>query len=177
MYVAMATPVVFTITKPTSLRPPPLHPHSHQHSNSTPACPFSPRESHSCHRSHTLSSLCITSSSNPPCMNVPDTTHQRLSPPMGPAPTYSSIRSSQHADSSSYYKPELVTPQTTSPEAVQGPVPVGLSQAQGSPQPNKPMFDFISPFDALASSSAAPVRKPAQPSSHQQGPFEPFKDT
>jgi hypothetical protein len=39
------------------------------------------------------------------------------------------------------------------------------------------MFDFVSPFDALASSSAAPVRKPAQPSSHQQGPSEPFEDT
>ena len=39
------------------------------------------------------------------------------------------------------------------------------------------MFDFVSPFDALASSSAAPVRKPAQPSSHQQGLSEPFEDT
>jgi hypothetical protein len=125
----------------------------------------------------TLSSLCIASSSNAPRTNVPDTTHQRLSPPTGPSPTYSLIGSSQHADSSSYYEPELVTPQTTSPEAVQGPVPAGLSQARGSPQPNKTMFDFVSPFDALASPSAAPVRNPAQPSSHQQGPSEPFEDT
>ena len=51
-----------------------------------------------------------------------------------------------HADSSSYYKPELVTPQTTSTstEAIQGPVPAarGQSQTQGSPQSNKTMFDF-----------------------------------
>ena len=47
---------------------------------------------------------------------------------------------------------------------------------QGSPQPNKTMFDFVSPFDALASSSVAPVRKPAPPVSHQQGPSEPFED-
>ena len=39
------------------------------------------------------------------------------------------------------------------------------------------MFDFVSPFDALASSSGAPARKPAPPSSHQQGPSEPFEDT
>ena len=30
--------------------------------------------------------------------------------PTGPSPTYSLVRSSQHADSSSYYEPELVTP-------------------------------------------------------------------
>ncbi len=125
----------------------------------------------------TLSSPWIASLSNAPRTNVPDTTHQRLSPPTGPSPTYSLVGSSQHADSSSYYEPELVTPQTTSPEAIQGPVPAGQSQAQGSPQPNKTMFDFVSPFDALASSSAAPVRKLAQPSSLQQGPSEPFEDT
>ena len=56
-------------------------------------------------------------------------------------------------------------------------MPAGQSQRQGSPQPNKTMFDFVSPFDALASSSAAPVRKPAQPPSHQQEPSEPFEDT
>ena len=38
------------------------------------------------------------------------------------------------------------------------------------------MFDFVSPFDALASSSVA-IRKPAPPLSHQQGPPEPFEDT
>ena len=125
----------------------------------------------------TLSSSCIASSSNAPRTNVADTAHQRLSPPTGPSPTYSLVGSSQHADSSSYYEPELVTPQTTSTEAIQGPLPVGQSQTQGSPQPNKSIFDFVSPFDALVSSSAAPVRKPAQPSSHQQGPSEPFEDT
>jgi hypothetical protein len=39
------------------------------------------------------------------------------------------------------------------------------------------MFDFVSPFDAQALSSAAPVRKPARPSPHQQGPSESFEDT
>lgn len=47
---------------------------------------------------------------------------------------------------------------------------------QGSPPPNKTMFDFVSPFDALAPSSVAPMRKPAPPASHQQGPSEPFED-
>lgn len=37
------------------------------------------------------------------------------------------------------------------------------------------MFDFVSPFDALASSSA-PARKPAPPPSHQQAPPEQFED-
>ena len=80
---------------------------------------------------------------------------------------------------SSYYEPELVIPQTVSTDVIQGPAPVGQgqSQAQGSPQPNKSMFDFVSPFDALVSSSVAPARKPVPPASHQQGPSEPFEDT
>ena len=52
----------------------------------------------------------------------------------------------------------------------------GQSHAQGSPPPNKTMFDFVSPFDALVSSSVAPIRKPAQPPSHQQAPSESFED-
>jgi hypothetical protein len=38
------------------------------------------------------------------------------------------------------------------------------------------MFDFVSPFDALTPTSAAPGRKPA-PVSHQQGSSEQFEDT
>jgi hypothetical protein len=88
---------------------------------------------------------------------------------MGPSP--------QHTDTSSYYEPDLVTVQTTS-EVIQGAVAAGQSQTQGSPQPGKTMFDFISPFDALASSSVAPpIRKPAPPLSNQQPSPEPFEDT
>lgn len=123
----------------------------------------------------TLSLLFTPSSSNAPRSNLSDTS-QRLSPPTGPSPTFSLVGSSQHADSSSYYEPELVTPQTVTTDVIQGPVPAGQSQAQGSPQPNKTMFDFVSPFDALSSSSVAPIRKPAA-SSSQQAPSEPFEDT
>jgi hypothetical protein len=125
----------------------------------------------------TLSLPVNASSSNAPRANLPDISQQRLSPPTGPSPTFSLVGSSQPADTGSYYEPEILSPQTTSAEAVQGPAPVGQSQTQGSPQPNKTMFDFVSPFDALASSSVAPIRKPAQPPSHPQGPPEPFEDT
>ena len=120
----------------------------------------------------TISSPSILS--NAPRSNVSDTSQHRLSPPTGSSPTFSLVGSSQHPDSSSYYEPELVTPQTT--EVIQSPVAGGQSRTQGSPQPNRTMFDFVSPFDALASSSVAP-RKPAPPSSHQQGPSEPFEDS
>ena len=113
------------------------------------------------------------SPSNAPRSNVSDTSQHRLSPPTGSSPTFSLVGSSQHPDSSSYYEPELVAPQNT--EVIQSPVSVGQPRSQGSPQPNKTMFDFVSPFDALASPSVAP-RKPAPPSSHQQGPSEPFED-
>ncbi|KAI0256476.1 hypothetical protein BJV78DRAFT_1164626 [Lactifluus subvellereus] len=113
--------------------------------------------------------------SGAPRSNVSDTSQQRLSPPTGPSPSYSLVGPSQHTDASSYYEPELVTPQAAS-EVIQGTVPAGQSQAQGSPQPSKTMFDFVSPFDALASSSVA-IRKPAPPLSHQQGHPEPFEDS
>jgi len=120
----------------------------------------------------------MTPSSNAPRTNHPDVPQQqqRLSPPTGPSPTFSLVGSSQHTDTSSYYEPELVTPQTASTEVMQGPVSGGQSQTQGSPPPNKTMFDFVSPFDALASSSA-PARKPVPPPSHQQAPSEQFEDS
>ena len=124
--------------------------------------------------SSTIISLYATSS-NAPRANHPDVSQQRLSPPTGPSPTFSLVGSSQHTDTSSYYEPELVTPQTTSSEVTQGPVSAGQSQTQGSPPPNKTMFDFVSPFDALVSSSA-PARKPAPPA-HQQASPEQFDDS
>ncbi|KAI0306774.1 hypothetical protein B0F90DRAFT_1808391 [Multifurca ochricompacta] len=114
---------------------------------------------------------------NPPRSNASDTSQQRLSPPTGPSPTYPLIGPSQHPEVSSYYDPELVNPQTASTEVIQGVASAAQSQTQGSPQPNKTMFDFVSPFDALAASSVAPVRKQALPVSHQQGLSEPFEDT
>ncbi|KAH9013808.1 hypothetical protein EDB85DRAFT_2296156, partial [Lactarius pseudohatsudake] len=39
------------------------------------------------------------------------------------------------------------------------------------------MFNFVSSFGALASSSVTPIRKPTPPVSHQQGPSVPFEDT
>ncbi|KAH9079187.1 hypothetical protein EDB83DRAFT_2341178 [Lactarius deliciosus] len=113
---------------------------------------------------------------NAPRSNVSETSQQRLSPPTGPSPTYPLV-APQQSEISSYYESELVTPQTTTAEVIQAAAPTGQSQMQGSPQPNKTMFDFVSPFDALASSSVAPIRKPAPPVSHQQGPSEPFEDT
>ncbi|KAH9060084.1 hypothetical protein EDB87DRAFT_1562339 [Lactarius vividus] len=113
---------------------------------------------------------------NAPRSNVSDTSQQRLSPPTGPSPTYPLV-APQQSEISSYYESELVTPQNTTAEVIQAAAPAGQSQMQGSPQPNKTMFDFVSPFDALASSSVAPIRKPAPPVSHQQGPSEPFEDT
>ena len=41
---------------------------------------------------------------------LPDTTHQRLSPPTEPSPTHSLVRSSQHPDSSLYYDPRTHHP-------------------------------------------------------------------
>ena len=41
---------------------------------------------------------------------LPDTTHQRLSPPTEPSPTHSLVRSSQHPDSSLYYEPRTHHP-------------------------------------------------------------------
>lgn len=120
--------------------------------------------------------LLYATSSSAPRTNHPDVSHQRLSPPTGPSPTFSLVGSSQHTDASSYYEPEFITPQTASTEVIQGPMSAGQSQTQGSPPPNKTMFDFVSPFDALASSSA-PARKPVPPPSHQQAPSEPFEDT
>jgi hypothetical protein len=88
---------------------------------------------------------------------------------MGPSP--------QQTDTSSYYEPDLVTVQTTS-DVIQGAVSAGQSQTQGSPPPGRTMFDFVSPFDALASSSVVPpTRKPAPPLSNQQPSPEPFEDT
>ena len=106
-------------------------------------------------------------------------TSQRLSPPTGSSPTYPLIGPPQQQEISSYYEPEFATPPTASSEAIHAAAPTGQSQSQtqGSPQPNKTMFDFVSPFDALASPSVAPARKPAPPVSHQQGPSEPFEDT
>src|SRR6266404_2614276 len=115
--------------------------------------------------------------SNAPRSNVSDTSQQRLSPPKGTSPTYPLISQPQQPDTSSYYEPELTIPQTASIEAVQAAPLTGQSRMQGSPQPNKTMFDFVSPFDALAPSSVTSVRKPAPPVSHQQGPSEPFEDT
>jgi hypothetical protein len=86
------------------------------------------------------------------------------------------MASSQHTDASSYYEPDLVTPQTTS-DVIQSAVPTGQGQTQGSPQPSRTMFDFVSPFDALASSSVAPIRKPAPTLSQQQPTTESFEDT
>ena len=106
-----------------------------------------------------------------------DTSQQRLSPPTGPSPTYSLVGPPPQPEISSYYESEVVSPQTVSAEAIQGATSAGQSQMQGSPPPNKTMFDFVSPFDALATPSVAPVRKPAPPVSHQQGLSEPFEDT
>jgi hypothetical protein len=115
-------------------------------------------------------------SGNAPRSNMSDTSQQRLSPPTGNSPTYPLIGPPQQPEISSYYESELVTPQTTSIDALQTAAQAGQSQMQGSPQPNKTMFDFVSPFDALAPSSVAPMRKPAPPVSHQQAPLESFED-
>ncbi|KAH9966428.1 hypothetical protein BC827DRAFT_1175740 [Russula dissimulans] len=110
---------------------------------------------------------------NAPRTTVSEPPQQRLSPPVGPSPPFSLTGSSQHPDTASYYEPELVTPQTASTDVIQGPLSIGQSQTQGSPQPNRSIFDFVSPFDALASSPVPPVRKPVPP----QVQPEPFEDT
>ncbi|KAI9458037.1 hypothetical protein F5148DRAFT_1221565 [Russula earlei] len=110
---------------------------------------------------------------NAPRNTLLDPSQQRLSPPVASSPPFPLLSSSHHQDTSSYYEPELITPST---DIVQGTAQGGQSQTQGSPQPNKTMFDFVSPFDALSSSSVAPIRKPAPPPSHQGLP-EPFEDT
>ncbi|KAN0128472.1 hypothetical protein V8E53_013679 [Lactarius tabidus] len=116
-------------------------------------------------------------SGNAPRSNVSDTSQQRLSPPTGSSPTYPLLGPlQQQPELSSYYESEIVSPQTLSSESIQAVAPAGQPQMQGSPQPNKTMFDFVSPFDALTPTSAAPGRKPA-PVSHQQGSSEQFEDT
>lgn len=118
--------------------------------------------------------------SNAPRSNVSDTSQQRLSPPTGSSPIYPLALvgpPQQQPELSSYYESEFVSPQILSSEPIQVAAPVVQPQMQGSPQPNPTMFDFVSPFDVLASSSVTPGRKPAPPVSHQQGPSEPFEDT
>ena len=117
------------------------------------------------------------SHSNAPRSNVSDAS-QRLSPPTGSSPSYSLVGpSQQQPELSSYYESELVSPQTLNSEPIQAVAQAGQPQMQGSPQPNKTMFDFVSPFDALAPSSVSPGRKHGPPVSHQQGSLEPFEDT
>lgn len=88
-------------------------------------------------------------------------------PPADPSPAFGSSNTSQQ-DNSSYYEPET-TPLGpvhdtfhTPPSVTQAPPP----PPQQPLPPPKSMFDFVSPFDALASSSVTSPRKPAPPLSH-----------
>lgn len=88
-------------------------------------------------------------------------------PPADPSPAFGSSGNSQQ-DNSSYYEPET-TPLGpvhdefhTPPSVTQAPPP----PPQQPPPPPKSMFDFVSPFDALASSSVTSPRKPVPPLSH-----------
>ncbi|KAG6331224.1 hypothetical protein ID866_7865 [Astraeus odoratus] len=63
-------------------------------------------------------------------------------------------------------------PQETPRELPPQPAPLPQAQQQAPPSPPKPIFDFVSPFDALVSSSASTVKKkpvPAAPQSSSSG--------
>ncbi|KAI0047956.1 hypothetical protein FA95DRAFT_1678664 [Auriscalpium vulgare] len=102
-------------------------------------------------------------SGNAPKSNYPES-HQ-VPVPAGPSPPYSPPNFSHDHETSSYYEPEIVTPQQPRPDDFQSPVsgPVHQQQHQQSPpQAGKALFEFVSPFDALAASpsSSNSTRKP-----------------
>lgn len=89
-------------------------------------------------------------------------------PPADPSPAFGSSNTSQQ-DSGSYYEPET-TPLGPVHDTFQTP-PSSVAVApplpqQQPPPPPKSMFDFVSPFDALASSSITSPRKAVPPLSH-----------
>ncbi|KZT26482.1 hypothetical protein NEOLEDRAFT_1131976 [Neolentinus lepideus HHB14362 ss-1] len=105
-------------------------------------------------------------SGNAPRSDYNDT--QRIVPPSGPSPSYlnSSLDApSQHENDIYEILETSFAPHEVSRESAARPPQPPVQQA--APQPPSPtrksMFDFVSPFDALASSSSSPVKKKPVP--------------
>ncbi|KAI0064686.1 hypothetical protein BV25DRAFT_1799983 [Artomyces pyxidatus] len=104
---------------------------------------------------------------NAPRTTYPESHQSRVSPSsIGPQPYPPVDLAAQH-ETSSYYEPEVATPHETRTEDFQNSTlgqtqqPPQQQQQQSPPPPHKALFDFVSPFDALAAStSSSTTRKP-----------------
>lgn len=114
---------------------------------------------------------------NPPRSSYSDSQRNSL-PAAAPSPPYGSSQSQREDEyrqrDNNPYNP-LNQPSDITPRAQAAPPPPAQSQSQ-PPQPPSPsrksMFEYVSPFDALAQTSSMSVKKkpvPAQPSSVSSG--------